>query len=94
MPGTNVSNIKVQENQTTGSVTFSFSDGENTELPDWAAAGAIADEVDASTEIGRKIIIGKAFRASPDGANKTNQVGAAVSLNLQASVPVDYTPPV
>lgn len=93
MPGQNVSCTKVQENQNTGSVTFSFSSGNNTELPNWEAAADAAASVDANPEFAEKILIGKAYRASADGANKTTQVGASVSVNLEADVPVVYTPP-
>lgn len=93
MPGQNVSCTKVQENQTSGAVTFSFSSGNNIELADWAAVGQVADEVDAAPDFAEKILMAKAFRASPDGANKTNQVGAMVSVNCLADTPVDYTPP-
>jgi hypothetical protein len=93
MPGQNVSCTKVTENQTTGSVTFSFSSGNNTELSDWAAAGQIADQVDAVPDFAEKLLIAKAFRASPDGANKTTQVGASVSMNCLADVPAVYTEP-
>jgi hypothetical protein len=93
MPGQNVSCTKVTENQTTGSVTMSFSSGSNTEYASWADVGAIADTVDASPEFAEKILTAKAFRASPDGANKTNQVGAMCSVNCLADTPIDYTPP-
>lgn len=94
MPGTNVSCTNVQENQATGAVTFSFSDDENLEIANWEAVGAIADTVDADGQMGRNILMGRAFRASPDGSNKTTQVGASVSVNLQADTPIAYIPPV
>jgi hypothetical protein len=93
MPGQNVSCTKVTENQTTGAVTFSFSSGTNLELSDWAAVGFIADSLDGTPEFAEKILMLKAYRASPDGANKTNQVGAAVSINGLADTPVVYTEP-
>lgn len=93
MPGQNVSCTKVTENQTSGSVTFSFSSGSNLEFANWEAVGAIADSIDATPEIAEKVLIMKSFRSSPDGANKTNQVGAMVSVNGLADTPVDYTPP-
>ena len=43
------------------------------------------------TTVAENMLIGKAFRNSPDGSNKTTQVGAAVSVNLLADVPVVYT---
>jgi hypothetical protein len=93
MPGQNVSVVRVFENQSSGSVSFQFSSGTVTELPDWEAAGVIADEVDAIPDLAEKILIGKAFRGSPDGANKTNQVGASLGCNLLADIPIVYTEP-
>jgi hypothetical protein len=93
MPGQNVSCTKVMESQTTGIVTFSFSSGSNVEYASWADVGTVADSVDAGPEFAEKILTAKAFRASPDGANKTNQVGAMVSVNCLADTPIDYTPP-
>jgi hypothetical protein len=93
MPGQNVSCTKVTENQTTGSVTFSFSSGNNTEYTSWEDVGLVADSIDAGPDFAEKILAMKAFRASPDGANKTTQVGAAVSVNGLADVPVVYTEP-
>lgn len=93
MPGQNVSCTRVTENAVSGSVTFHFSSGNSRELPNWAAAGGIADTLDADTPHAEDILIGKAYRSSPDGSNKTNQVGASVSVNLLADVPVVYTEP-
>ena len=93
MPGQNVSCTKVVENQNTGTVTFSFSSGNNLELSSWESAGQMANSLDANSEFAEKALIAKAFRASPDGANKTTQVGASVSVNFLADVPVVYTEP-
>lgn len=93
MPGQNVSLIGVFENQTTGVVRMKFSSGTEVELADWQDAAAIADGIDANTEYAEKLLIGKSYRASPDGVNKTTQVGAAVSANLLADVPIVYTEP-
>ncbi len=90
MPGQNVSCIKVSEGAT-GSVTFSFSNGNNIEMSSWDDAGTKADDLDAASSVAENLLIGKAFRASPDGANKTTQVGASVSVNLLADTPVVYT---
>lgn len=93
MPGQNVSCTGVTENQNTGAVTFKFSSGNNIEFADWAAVGQIADALDAGPEFAEKVLLLKAFRASSDGANKTTQVGASVSVNGLADVPVIYTEP-
>jgi hypothetical protein len=92
MPGQNVSCTKVSE-QANGTVNFTFSSGNGIELPNWEAAGEIADQLDAISDLPEKLLIGKAFRASPDGVNKTTQVGASVSVNLLADTPVVYTGP-
>ena len=92
MPGQNVSctSVKVGVND---SVTFGFSSGTQLELVDWAAAEQMANEIDSTTDLAEKILIGKAFRASPDGANMTTQIGAQVSVNLLADNPIVYTEP-
>jgi hypothetical protein len=91
MPGQNVACTKVVENQTTGAVTFTFSSGNNNEYADWDAVSAVADSLDADPTFAEKLLVAKAFRSSPDGANKTTQVGASVSINALADVPVVYT---
>jgi hypothetical protein len=93
MPGQNVSCTRVQENQTSGAITFYFSSGNAIEYVDWAAVGAVADEMDAAPDIAEKLLAMKAYRASPDGANKTTQVGASISVNGLADTPVVYTEP-
>lgn len=94
MPGSTVSQLGVQENQSTGQVTFSYSDGENEQFENWAAVGAEAEQTDADTSIGRKILRAISYRESPDGANKTSQNGAQVQINCSpGAVPVVYTPP-
>lgn len=93
MPGQNVSMTNVAENQTTGVVRIDFSSGTQLELANWQDAAVIADGIDSSSDLAEKILIGKAYRASPDGVNKTTQVGAMVSANLLADTPIVYTEP-
>lgn len=93
MPGQNVSMTNVRENQNTGAISISFSSGTNVEFGSWEAVGEIADSIDSTPDLAEKILLGKAFRASPDGTNKTTQIDASVSTNLLASVPIVYTGP-
>jgi hypothetical protein len=93
MPGQNVSMTGVMENSTTGAVTLKYSNGTNSEYASWADVGALADSVDANSEFAEKILAAIAYRNSPDGTNKENQVGASLSVNVAANVPVVYTPP-
>jgi hypothetical protein len=93
MPGQNVSCTGVSENQTTGAVTFRFSSGNQVEYGSWEDCGVVADAIDATPDYAEKLLVMKAFRASPDGANKTTQVGASVSVNGLADTPVVYTEP-
>lgn len=92
MPGQSVVCTNVTE-QADGKVNVSFSSGNNIQYQSWADVGTIADELDADPGFAEKILIGKAFRASPGGENKTSQVGAQVSINLLADEPVVYTEP-
>lgn len=91
MPGQNVSMTSVSENQTTGAITVGFSSGSNFEFPSWADLGQTADNLDSTPDFAEKILLGKAYRASPDGVNKTTQIGASVSVNLLANEPIVYT---
>ena len=93
MPGVNVGLQRVTE-QANGAVVFQFTSGTVTEYAGWADVGVVADEIDANTELCERILVGMSFRASPDGANKTTQVGAGVSVNLLIDTPVSYTEPV
>lgn len=93
VPGLNVSCIGVQENTTTGVVTFKWSDGTADEIGTWDAdVKSMADSFDATADVAKKALVCKAYRNSPDGANKTTQVGAAVSVNGLADNPFVYTP--
>lgn len=93
MPGQNVSMTNVRENQTTGVIIVDFSSGTQIEFASWADVGLVADAVDSTTDLAEKVLLGKAFRSSPDGTNKTTQIGASVSTNLLASTPIVYTEP-
>lgn len=91
--GQNVSCIGVTENPTTGVTTFRWSDGTADEIGVWDAdVKAVADSFDATADVAKKALVCKAYRQSPDGANKTTQVGAAVSVNGLADNPFVYTP--
>lgn len=92
MPGVNVSMVNLVENQTTGVVIASWSDGSSNEYASWSAIGDVADAIDADTELGKRILISRAHRLSPGGEHKTSQVGAQVSCNLIAAEPIAYTP--
>lgn len=92
MPGINVSITNVRE-LASGAVLIDYSNGTQNEYTDWASVGAVADEIDASPIFAEKLLAAKSFRASPDGSNKTTQIGASVSVNGLADVPVVYTEP-
>lgn len=93
VPGQNVSCIGVQENATTGIVTFKWSDGTADEIGTWDGdVKSVADSFDATADVAKKALMCKAYRNSPDGANKTTQVGASVSVNGLADNPFVYTP--
>lgn len=91
MPGQNVSMTRIRENQATGAITVDFSSGTQMEFGSWEAVGEIADAIDSTPDLAQQILLGKAFRESPDGTNKTTQLGASVSTNLLASDPIVYT---
>lgn len=93
MPGQTVACTGVTENQTTDVVTFKYSNGNNVEYANWGAVGEMADTIDADSVLAEKMLAAKAYRMSPDGANKTTQVGAQMTLNFTADNPVTYTEP-
>lgn len=93
MPGQNVSMTQVRENQTTGVIIVDFSSGSQLEFPSWEAVGEIAASIDSTSDLAEKILLGRAYRESPDGTNKTTQIGASVSTNLLAANPIVYTGP-
>lgn len=93
VPGQNVSMTGVSENATTGAVTLKYSSGNQVEYASWEDVGSVANSLDATPDLAEKILALKAFRASPDGANKTTQVGASVSVNGLADTPIVYTEP-
>jgi len=92
MPGTSVANTDVTVSGA-GGVTFKFSDGDQREFASWEAAGQSVADFDTNGEFNKVVIIAKAISRSPDGANKTNMVGASVSCNREAAVPVVVTYP-
>lgn len=91
--GQNVSMTRVTENTSTGVVTLWYSNGNSTEYADWESVGAVANSIDSDPEMAQKLLAMKAYRASPDGSNKTTQVGASISVNGLADIPVVYTEP-
>lgn len=93
MPGQNVSMTQVRENQTTGVIIVDFSSGTQLEFASWDAVGEIAANIDSTPDLAEKILLGKAYRESPDGTNKTTQIGASVSTNLLAANPIVYNGP-
>lgn len=93
MPGQNVSMTQVRENQSTGVIIVDFSSGTQLEFANWEAVGEIAANIDSTSDLAEKILLGKAYRESPDGTNKTTQLGASVSTNLLAANPIVYTGP-
>lgn len=93
MIGQNVSMTRVTENTSTGVVTLWYSNGNSTEYADWESVGAVANSIDSDPEMAQKLLAMKAYRASPDGSNKTTQVGASISVNGLADIPVVYTEP-
>lgn len=95
MPGQNVALTRVQLNQSTGAVTFSFSNGNNREygsVEDAKNASEIAD-MDTTGALAENALILKTFRNSPDGTNLENMVGGSVAINFNADVPFIMTNP-
>lgn len=93
MPGQNVGLVRVTENNTTGKVTFHFTNGSSSEIESWTAVGDIADKIDANPTFCEELLMARAYRRSPDGAHKTNMVGGGVTSNLLQDIPVVVTDP-
>ena len=92
MPGINVALTGVTVGGS-GSVTASFSDGENTEYASWEDLKSDVIDIDTSGATARKMLLALAVARSPDGADKTNMVGGACAINTLAQVPVVVTYP-
>jgi hypothetical protein len=93
MIGQSVTMTNVRENQNTGAIIVDFSSGTQLEFANWEAVGEIAANIDSTSDLAEKILLGKAYRESPDGTNKTTQLGASVSTNLLAANPIVYNGP-
>lgn len=90
MPGVTATLVDVNV-AASGSITYDFSDGASLEYPNLPAVAELADSIDATPDLCRKLLITKSFRDSPDGANLTNQVGATVTIDGNASIPVQFS---
>ena len=91
MIGINAACAGVLENQTTGAVTFRWSDDTETPVSAWSDLAEIADQIDSDPILAKRILMAIAYRMSPGGENKTTQVGAQVSANLIADNKITYT---
>lgn len=91
--GQSVSLVSVQLNQSTGSVTWNFSNGVSREYGSVEDAKSAVQSLDTQSQLAEDALILKTFRRSPDGTNLENMVGAAVSLNFDADVPFVMTYP-
>lgn len=92
MPGINVALTGVTVGGS-GSVTASFSDGENTEFASWEDLKASCVDIDTDGATARKMLLALTVARSPDGADKTNMVGGSCAINTLAQTPAVVTYP-
>jgi hypothetical protein len=91
MPGQTVSIVNTRRGSQNQAI-FTFSNG-NVREADWETIAANADNIDGNSVLCEDLLMARAVRMDPSGANITNQDGGAFTINLLADNPVVYTPP-
>jgi hypothetical protein len=81
----------VIKNTTTGSIRFQFSNGNEQEYPDGAAAISGTDYLDTTSKTAEDVLIRKTMLNSPDETNLTTVVGGKCSIDFNANAPVTLT---
>ena len=91
MPGVMATLTDVNVNQTTGSITFVFADGGL----QFSSIEQILEQLtfDTDPDFPKKLLILKAIRNSPDGANLSTMVGGTATADFNAATPIIITPP-
>ena len=94
MPGQIVTLVAVTKNNTTGSVTFRYSNGDSLEFASWNDAKSAVAYLDTQPLVCEHALVAKTAANSPDGTNIENMVGASMSADFSADVPFVLTEPV
>jgi hypothetical protein len=89
VPGTSATLVDVNV-AANGDRTYEFGDGTGQTMPEIAVA-ELADSVDATNDLAKKLLIAISHRRSPDGANVSNQVGATITIDCNAASPVQFS---
>lgn len=91
MPGITATNTNVAINETTGTIRFDFSNGDQREFQDLNALKSAVQKYDTDVSIAQDIVILKAIRNSPDGSNLTTMVGQGVSCDFNGTHPIVFS---
>lgn len=83
--------VDVSVNQTTGSVTFKFSSGDNIEYQSWADAKAAGEAFDTDQANCQKALLCRLARLEPDGSNLDALNGSSCTIDGNAATPVQFS---
>lgn len=90
MPGVAATCSEVRVNTGTGATDFFWSDGSSNTVGAWTDLADVADQFDSDNTLMKKYIMALAYRSSPDGANRTTQVGAMAACDLNSAEHIVY----
>lgn len=93
MAGQNIAMTAVAKDDSTGSITYSFSNGAEKEFASFAAVKDSVAYIDTTPDVAIDTLIAKSVKNSPDGTNLENMVGASMAINLSADIPFVLTNP-
>ena len=88
MAGQSVVLTRVTENQSSGIITFFFSNGNSREFPDWENVGTSLGVMDQESTLAENILAYKSFVNSKDGTNKTTMLDVNCAVNFEAGTPI------
>lgn len=80
--------IAVEKNTSSGSITFSYSDGTQLEFASGASVIEATDYIDTEPTLGQHILARKAMLNSPNETNLETMVGATCAIDCNATQPV------
>jgi len=86
--GQSVVLTRVAENQSSGIITFFFSNGNSREFSDWENVGTSLGVRDQESTLAENILAYKSFVNSKDGTNKTTMQDVNCAVNFEAGTPI------
>ena len=93
MSAISIAQTQVVVDQVQDKIHVTYDNGETDTLDGFSHLQELAAKAADPNWIAKTVLYAKMVAESPDGANLTTQVGAQVSVNPAADIPVVYTPP-